>query len=1273
MKKVVSFIVTLAMIAGLFTFCLPVSADSELVDSGLDYTESTAMIKNPLMGYPSHGSIDFSDNMAVRNDSGFVWYYININRFSGGNHLYEDTYGTGKKRPVGGEDKPISEEALSRFSKTLYNLRMNGATCILRFVYDWNGTPGCEPEDFEMILTHIKQLCGVVSEYPDVVYGFECGIIGVFGEMHSSIYCGAQYANRIIDTYVENTPDSMTLMVRSPSYIVNYLGLTHDELAEYVPKKGSVPYRLSYFNDGYMNSDSDLGTWYNRARDLKFLEKTSVRNSYGGEYGSAYSSQFLPNNACIPENAIPEMYRTHVNFIRGNVYKINEHNKAFGYDQYTYSSKYEEDFFPDNSAFYGENCHTFITAHLGYRLVLRDSKLSRTTKAGGTLRLKGTIENTGFANVLTYPTAQVLLVKGGYIYKTDVDIEAFDIMSCTKYDYDMTFSLPSNMPLGDYKVFLRFSTSTESALTEVASGLSFANNGDIFDPNYGANHIGDITVTAGDKVQSASSDAFAQINSAAPGARVTRGAPLLAGYGMPITGSGAKITYNVGDTMTLSAENKLRSDAAVTYKWYKGVALVSAEPELTKEHVAASDAGDYTLKVTALGKTVTACTVKVEVTDHVFSGQTIVTKEPTCHSAGTAARRCNDCGITETIILPAEPHVAAEMETIPSTCSEQGADVIKCEKCGDELDLTLLPYAPHNFSEEVREPTCSRDGVADRLCLDCGHTESEVIPSTGHTYSYTVSGGFLDGVCKRCGETKDPVKLDGEIGVTGITQEQFDRPDMGGVDMSDEIVLVGEGGYVNSYELKTPSSNITFLIRATGVEKPVRIGKFRMVSYSSDINRPCDSNDAPNYYGDGLYEITEDGLWAFSLNKIVMNNIGNNFHGIKWAAFNDPDSTKGKKNTYNPNSNAKLELIGIYDGVLSNVTAYLDSEGNVICQTENRYHHGGVWSNSIRKIDTAESAFTGGTPTKQTDKDNIYTFSHWAYPDGEKADALLTKSALHPVFEKTANTCTHENRVTQVITAPTCTSDGKGGVICGDCGATLAVEETLPKTSHRDGNIRITEEPTFTSDGEREIFCADCYAFIRREVINKVVNKFTDVDINEWYTLPVSYAVYHNIFSGTSPNTFSPDSNMTRAMFVTVLGRIDGAENDKNKATAFTDVPTGEYYSGYIAWAAENKIVSGTSPTTFEPDTGITRQEMCVIMNNYCKYAGIPLTAKVPQKNFLDMPKIARWAFNAVQACQRSGLIAGKTATAAGVYFDPEGQATRAEVATILRKLCMNF
>ena len=500
-------------------------------EQDLDYTESTEMIKNPHMGYPENQNITHAVHLmdtgnVAENDSGFCWYYINLNQFSAGNSLYdpyerdetsgEIVYENGNPKlrtePFGGTDKPISSDALAALSQTLGNLRTSGGSAILRFVYDWNGIAGCEPSNLSWIITHIEQLCEVVSDYPDVVSGFECGIIGVFGEMHTSIYTGKANANQIIDAYLDNTPESMTLMLRSSAYMADYFEMSREQLSEVVTVKGSNGYRLSYYNDGYMNSGNDLGTWENRNQDIDFLASQSEHAPYGGEYGSAYWD--LPHKTCLPENAVQEMYRTHVSFIRSNVYKVgdvaaNGYVSKFGYDLFTYAAQYEEEWFPDNSAFYGYDCHTFITAHLGYRLVLRESRISSSASAGGIMKLKGVIENTGFANVLHEPEAYILLTnESGIVHIFDnIDPDAYaDLKSCQKHAYSFTLSLPDSLEEGEYDVYLRLSGINISAETSVKSGIRFANSGikydpgsntyggGIYDPELGANKLGRITV-----------------------------------------------------------------------------------------------------------------------------------------------------------------------------------------------------------------------------------------------------------------------------------------------------------------------------------------------------------------------------------------------------------------------------------------------------------------------------------------------------------------------------------------------------------------------------------------------------------------------------------------------------------------------------------------------------------------------------------------------------------------------------------------------------------
>ncbi len=501
MKKLLTAILALTLVL----LCVPILgfAESTLRDSGLVYTESTRELKNPCMGFVNNGyagdgafTLTETGSTTIHVTSGFAWYYVNLNRFSAGNS-------PAAASKVGGVDKPISAAALAALEQGLVTLRQNGGSALLRFVYDWDGVAGCEPANFEMILTHIRQLCEVVSRFDDIVLGFECGIVGVFGEMHSSIYTGSEYANRIIDAYLDNTPETMILMVRTPSYIANYLGVTRAELKNVVTQKGTKAYRLSMFNDGYMNSDSDLGTWQNRAEEIQFLYTQTEHASYGGEYGSAYTEASLfPNNACQPENALPEMYRTHINFLHSDTYKLGQGwgsniNTRFGYDQFNYSSAYEKPWFPDNSAFYGKTCYDFIRAHLGYRLVLRESLLSSEPHAGGNLELRGKIENTGFANILHNPTAQVHLAQNGSIVQSyNVNLNAADLKSCTTYDYAFTLPLPAALALGDYEVSLQISASKGDAAAKAKSSIQFANEGGIFNATLGTNKLGAVTVVA---------------------------------------------------------------------------------------------------------------------------------------------------------------------------------------------------------------------------------------------------------------------------------------------------------------------------------------------------------------------------------------------------------------------------------------------------------------------------------------------------------------------------------------------------------------------------------------------------------------------------------------------------------------------------------------------------------------------------------------------------------------------------------------------------------
>ena len=174
---------------------------------------------------------------------------------------------------------------------------------------------------------------------------------------------------------------------------------------------------------------------------------------------------------------------------------------------------------------------------------------------------------------------------------------------------------------------------------------------------------------------------------------------------------------------------------------------------------------------------------------------------------------------------------------------------------------------------------------------------------------------------------------------------------------------------------------------------------------------------------------------------------------------------------------------------------------------------------------------------------------------------------------------------------------------------------------------------------------------------------FTDIH-NHWAADNILFAASRGLLSGTSDTTFSPGTGMTRGMFVTALGRLAGINPDSYQTGKFTDVKADAYYAPYVNWAAQNGIMEGVTATTFAPDTNINREQMAVIMANYAKKLGYDLPKTLRAVTFADNAQISSWAKDAVRAMQQVGILAGK----ANNCFDPKGTATRAEVATVLRR-----
>ena len=178
-------------------------------------------------------------------------------------------------------------------------------------------------------------------------------------------------------------------------------------------------------------------------------------------------------------------------------------------------------------------------------------------------------------------------------------------------------------------------------------------------------------------------------------------------------------------------------------------------------------------------------------------------------------------------------------------------------------------------------------------------------------------------------------------------------------------------------------------------------------------------------------------------------------------------------------------------------------------------------------------------------------------------------------------------------------------------------------------------------------------------------NPFIDVSENDWFYNNVKYAVQNELFSGTTATTFEPNTPITRGMVVTVLFR---AESDPavNKSVPFADVKADSYYANAVIWAKQNNVVNGVDETNFAPNLEVTREQLVTILYRYAQYKGkdVSVGENTNILSYDDFSELSEYAIPAMQWACGSGIITGRTTST----IAPKGTATRAEVATMLMR-----
>ena len=268
---------------------------------------------------------------------------------------------------------------------------------------------------------------------------------------------------------------------------------------------------------------------------------------------------------------------------------------------------------------------------------------------------------------------------------------------------------------------------------------------------------------------------------------------------------------------------------------------------------------------------------------------------------------------------------------------------------------------------------------------------------------------------------------------------------------------------------------------------------------------------------------------------------------------------------------------------------------------------------------------------------------------------------------------THEHSYKAVVTAPTCTAKGYTTHTCS-CGDSY-VDTYTDALGHAWDGGKVTKQPTATETGIRTYTCTRC-SVTKTETIPAtgsvdVTQMFTDVTKN-WAYPGIQYCVTHGIMGGMGDGTFAPTGTTTRAQIVQILYNLEGTPAVSG-TTPFTDL-TANWYKPAILWAYQNNVVAGTSPITFDPEGPVTREQIAVILTQYMFHVLKMNRTWTPAdlSTFPDGANVSSWAKEAMQDAVALGLINGTKAPDGKVYLDPQGSATRQQVATILMNFCQN-
>lgn len=612
--------------------------------------------------------------------------------------------------------------------------------------------------------------------------------------------------------------------------------------------------------------------------------------------------------------------------------------------------------------------------------------------------------------------------------------------------------------------------------------------------------------------------------------------------------------------------------------------------------------------------------------DHDYKA---VVTAPTCTEKGYTTYTCSRCGdsyVDSYVEAVGHKPVTSEENRVNPTCTENGGfdTVTYCSVCGIELGRshTDLAALGHLWDDGVINPVpnCTMDGVKTYTCQRCGEKKTETIAAFGHTPdaaveenrvdpTCTVNGGFdIVTYCSICGEELSRIHTD-----LAALEHNWDD------------------GVIDPAATCTTNGIKTITCR--------RCGETKTETIAATGHAPGDSAKE----NEVAATCTTAGSYDIVIRCTICDEILYTEHYEVAALGHDWNDGE----------------------VTTPATATTDGVKTFTCK-----RCGAIRTEAIPA--TGEDACKHES-THPEHKDATCTEPGY--------DKMICNKCGAVVSEETIPALGHDLVADEAVAA-TCTETGlTAGEHCTRCEYKV-VQETVPALGHDWDDGKVTTPATATTDGVKTFTCNRCSA-TKTETIpatggeNKPCDggptcpsyKFTDVKAGDWYHEAVDFAVKNGLFNGMSDTTFEPNTPMTRGMLVTVLWRYEG--QPEGGTNNFADVKDGEWYAKAVAWAASKGIVNGVGNGKFDPNGKVTREQLAAILFRYSESKGYDTSKTGNLNTFPDAAKVSDWAKSAYSWAVGESLIGGNVINGK-TLLDPQGNATRAQVATILMRFIQN-